>query len=278
LGRRDVVPKVNGDGRRWLTLLVCWSRVYPATMEVAGRRLSPAVLKALTHWPGVGRKGREPVDLAVLLPLFNDLLGELPWWNRTWRVTQVEPAYPCEVASDGLRSKNRFTEVSVPGTLSSDAEQELPFFARIRLEEDRLLRFQAKIADMVIGPALGESGVREPHPFGAVLSALMANRSVSVRRLARQILRSEATIHVARAGSYNPHPVLVWEIAQALEIPAADLAAIAGVEEAPAGTLLPPPALTLTRTVVRRRPVHDPTGEQPETGKKATIADSDQDR
>jgi hypothetical protein len=65
----------------------------------------------------------EPVDLTVLPPFFNDLLGELPWWKTTWQVTQVEPAYPREVASNHDRQKNRFTEVSVPGTLGGDAGQ-----------------------------------------------------------------------------------------------------------------------------------------------------------
>jgi hypothetical protein len=88
-------------------------------------------MKALTYWPGIVHADRpEPVDLAVLLPFVNELLGELPWWNRIWRVTQVEPARPGEFASDHARQNNRFIEVSVPGTLSDDAGQALAFFAR----------------------------------------------------------------------------------------------------------------------------------------------------
>ncbi|MEV4758577.1 helix-turn-helix transcriptional regulator [Micromonospora sp. NPDC049559] len=189
-------------------------------------------MTALTYWPGIVHAERpEPVDLAILPPFFNDLLGELPWWNTAWRVTQVEPAYPREVASNHDRQKNRFTEVSVPGTLGGDAGQELAFSARVRFEGDRLLRFQAKIGDMVVGPALAEAGRPDPHPFGAVLRKLMDNRGVSVGELARKTFRAMATINAARTGSHNPHPVLVREIARALDIPEADLAAIAGVDE-----------------------------------------------
>jgi len=202
-------------------------------VDVAERTLSPAVLKALTYWPGVVHAVEPaPADLAVLPPFFNDLLGELPWWNSRWRVTQVEPAHPREVASDHDRQKNRFTEVSVPGTLGGDAGQALPFFARVRFQDDRLLRFQAKIAEMVVAPALAEAGTPEPHPFGVVLRKLMDNRGVSVTELARQTARSMSTINAARTGWHNPHPVLVREIARALGIPEADLAAMAGTASA----------------------------------------------
>jgi hypothetical protein len=209
---------------------------YPAIVDVAGRTLTPAVLKALTYWPGIMHLEKpEPVDLAVLPPFFNDLLGELPWWKTAWQVTQVEPARPCEFASDHDRRKNRFTEVSVPGTLGGDAGRTLPFFARVRFEGDRLLRFQAKIAAMVVGPALAEAGAPEPHPFGAVLRKLMDNRGVSVKELAIRTARAMSTINAARTGWRNPHPVLVQEIARALGIPEADLAAVAGVEDATVG-------------------------------------------
>lgn len=80
-------------------------------MDAAGRTLSPAVLKALTYWPGIVHAERPaPVDLAVLQPFFNELLGELPWWNNAWRVTRVEPAYPCEIASD---HDNRISVVAI---------------------------------------------------------------------------------------------------------------------------------------------------------------------
>ena len=202
-------------------------------MNVAGRTLAPAVLKALTYWPGIGRAEKlEPVSLTVLPPFFNDLLSEIPWWDRTWRVTDVEPAYPREHASDHDRQKNRFTEVSVPGTVVGGAGQTLAFSARVRFEGDRLLRFEAKIADMVVGPARAEAGAPELHPFGVVLSKLMDNRGLSVEDVARRTTRAMSTIKAARTGWHNPHPILVREIAHALDIPEADLAAIAGVDDA----------------------------------------------
>jgi hypothetical protein len=212
---------------------VAFPRDYPAAVDAAGRRLSPAVLRALSYWPGIVHAERpEPVDLAILLPFFNELLGELPWWDATWRVMQVEPAYPHEVASDHDRQKNRFTEVSVPGTLAADGGRMLSFFARVRFEDDRLLRVQAKIGNVLISPALTAAGDPEPHPFGAVLRKLMDNRGVSVKELARQTGRAMSTINAARTGWHNPHPVLVGEIARALGIPEADLTAVAGVEDA----------------------------------------------
>jgi lambda repressor-like predicted transcriptional regulator len=202
-------------------------------MDIVGRTLSPAVVRALTYWPTIVNAPRPaPVDLTVLPPFFNDLLGELPWWNPRWQVTQVEPAYPREVASDHDRQRNRCTEVSVPGTLDDDAGRSLPFSARVRFEGDRLLRVQAKIADTVLSPALAPTGAVEPHPFGAVLRRLMDHRGVSMRELAFRTRRSMSTIVSAQAGGHNPHPVLVREIAHALEIPPADLAAIAGVDDA----------------------------------------------
>ncbi|GIH16634.1 helix-turn-helix domain-containing protein [Rugosimonospora africana] len=193
-------------------------------------RLLPVAPEETCH-PCISTGGHLGSRLFERRTILNDLLGELPWWNSTWRVTQVEPADPREVASDHDRQKNRVTEVSVPGTLAGDAGQTLPFFARVRFEGNRLLRFQAKTADTVIGPALAEAGAPEPHPFGAVLRKLMDNRGVSVRKLAMDTGRAMSTTNAARTGWHNPHPVLVREIARALGIPEADLAAVAGVDD-----------------------------------------------
>ncbi|MCW2144590.1 Helix-turn-helix domain-containing protein [Actinoplanes cyaneus] len=186
----------------------------------------------MTYWPRlVHAEEPKPVDLAVLPHFFNGLLSELPWWDNIWRVTYVEPANPREFASDHDRQRSRFTEVSVPGILGGGAGQTLPFLGRVRFESDRLLRFQAKIGDMVVGPALSEAGTHEPHPFGAVLRKLMDNRGVSVKDVARRTYRAMSTIYAAQSGGRNPHPILVREIAGALDIPEADLAAIAGVDD-----------------------------------------------
>lgn len=201
-------------------------------MNVAGRTLTPAVVEALTYWPSlVHAEEPKPVDLAVLPPFFNGLLSELPWWDSAWRVTHVEPAKPREFASDHERQRNRFTEVSVPGTLDGGAGQTLPFHGRVRFEGDRLLRFQAKIGDAIIGPALSAAGTHEPHQFGAVLRKLMDSRGLSVKDVARLTSRAMSTIYAAQSGGRNPHPILVREIARALDIPEADLVAIAGVDD-----------------------------------------------
>ncbi|MFC4998253.1 helix-turn-helix domain-containing protein [Dactylosporangium cerinum] len=204
-------------------------------MDVAGRVLSPAVFKALTYWPGwIGVPERpEPVDSSALARFLDDLLHELPWWNAAWQVTEVEAVRPREFASNLPTQPNRFTEVSVPGKLCDAAGRTLPFFALVRFEGGRLLRFQAKIGDTVLGPALGRPGRAEPHPFGAVLHRLMVNRGISATDLATKMGYSIATVTSLRAGARSPHPVLVRNIARALDIPEADLAAIAGVDTAP---------------------------------------------
>jgi hypothetical protein len=120
---------------------------YARPMDPAGRpHVEPEVLAP------------EPVDTAVLPPSLNGMLWELPWWDRGWRVTHVEPAHPCEIAADEDRRLSRFTEVAVPGTVSRDAAETLPFSARVRWAGHRLVRFQAKIGDTVLGPATGAAG------------------------------------------------------------------------------------------------------------------------
>ncbi|WP_155370223.1 helix-turn-helix domain-containing protein [Catellatospora vulcania] len=200
-------------------------------MDVVGRTLEPAVLQALNYWPRYRDiERRQQVDLTVLLPFFDGLLLELPWWNPVWRVTHVEPADPHEFPSEHDRQRNRFTEVSVPGTVSPGDGTATAFVGRVRFEGDRLLRFQAKIGDVVLGPALAEAGRTEPHPFGPLLRSLMDNRGLSIKDLARATGRAMSTIAALRGGGHSPHPVIVREVADALDLPAEDLAAIAGVD------------------------------------------------
>jgi len=204
-------------------------------MSLAHRTLTADVITALTYWPGSIVPGRKfpptPVDLSVLLPFFNDLLREIPWWNRDWKVTHVEPGRPWEVASDHDRATTRFTEVSVPGTVGTASGDSQPFFARVRIEGDQLVRFQAKIGEMVLGPAQTPAGQPEPHPFGRVFSRLMDLRGIPVRDMARQTWRSMSTINMLRGGGWNPHPFLVKEVAAVLNLSEADVAAIAGLDE-----------------------------------------------
>lgn len=189
------------------------------------------MIEALTYWPGlVHAVEPTPVDLGVLPPLFNELLDEWPWWDRAWRVTRVEPARPREIARDEPRAVSRFTEVTVPGTVSRDAGKTLPMSARVRFSDDQLIRFQAKIGDIVIGPGSAAAGVPEPHPFGSVLATLMDLRGISVQEMAVRCARSMSTINMVRSGGWNPHQILVAELAEALEMSEKDLLTIAGLD------------------------------------------------
>ncbi|RFS82268.1 XRE family transcriptional regulator [Actinomadura spongiicola] len=204
-------------------------------METAHRTITADVIAALTYWPGVLVAGQEhppkPVDLTVLPPFFNGLLQELPWWNHDWRVVHAEPGLPLERERNLARATTRFTEVSVPGTIGSGSGETLPFVAKVRFTGDQLVRFQAKLGDMVVSPAEGPAGQLEPHPFGAVFTRLMDAREISVRAMARQTFRAESTIRQLRDGRLNPHPDLAKEVADVLGISEADIRAIAGLDD-----------------------------------------------
>ncbi|MFE7458116.1 XRE family transcriptional regulator [Streptomyces sp. NPDC057554] len=176
------------------------------------------------------------MDLTVLPPFLNGLLADLPWWNRDWKVSRVEPGLPLEIGSDHRGHPARFTEVSVPGTVGpgdgdGDGDGEsLPFVATIGFAGDRLIRFQAKIDDMVVGPAVAPAGQPEPHPFARVLTGLMDLRGIPVRNMAWETGRSRSTIQMLRSGRHNPEPLLVQEIAGALGMSEADVSIIAGLD------------------------------------------------
>ncbi|MEO3747448.1 hypothetical protein [Plantactinospora sp. B5E13] len=198
-------------------------------MTFAGRTLTPAVVEALRYWPGVVHSVRPaPVDLAVLPPFFTDLLAELPWWNQAWRIDRVEPAHPHETPWNDR--EQGVVEVSVPGTASCGSDDVLPFSAQVRFDGDRLIRFQAKLGDMVVGPSVAAPGKPEPHPFGVVFSRLIDLRGISVRDMARGSFRSESTIRGLRAGGIVPHRAVLAYVPEVLGISAEDLAAIAGLD------------------------------------------------
>ncbi|MCP9949146.1 helix-turn-helix domain-containing protein [Actinomadura madurae] len=96
---------------------------------------------------------------------------------------------------------------------------------------DWLLGFHAKIGDVVLGPANAPAGQPEPHPFGKVFTRLMDLREVSVEEMGRRTKRAMSTINRLRSGRLNPHPVLLKEIAMALDMSEADIRAIAGVDD-----------------------------------------------
>lgn len=204
-------------------------------MEIANRTLSVDVIAALTYWPGSiwgGQKNPpDPVDLAVLPSFFNEVLQELPWWNRDWQISHVEPGLPLEIGSDHHGHPSTFTEVSVPGTVGSDGGESLPFVAKVGFAGDQLIRFQAKIGDVVLGPAVAPAGRLEPHPFARVLTGLMNLRGIPVRAMARETARSMSTIHMLRSGRHNPEPPLTQEIAKVLGMSEADVRVIAGLDD-----------------------------------------------
>ncbi|MGC0402669.1 hypothetical protein RKD27_005313 [Streptomyces sp. SAI-126] len=204
-------------------------------MEIADRTLTVDVIAALRYWPGViwgGQKNPpEPVDLTVLPPFFNEVLQELPWWNRDWKVRDVEPGLPLEIESDHHGHPSRFTEVSVPGTVGSSGGESLAFVAKVGFAGDRLIRFQAKIGDVVLGPAVAPAGRLEPHQFARVLTGLMDLRGIPVKGMARETARSMSTIHMLRSGSHNPEPLLAQEIAKVLGMSEGDIRVIAGLDD-----------------------------------------------
>ncbi|MGA5454540.1 helix-turn-helix domain-containing protein [Streptomyces umbrinus] len=202
-------------------------------MEIANRTLTADVITALTYWPGViwgGQKNPpDPVDLTVLPPFFNEMLQELPWWNRDWKVSHVEPGLPLETESDHHGHPSRFTEVSVPGTVGSEGGESLPFVIKVGIAGDQLIRFQAKVGDVVIGRAVAPAGRLEPHPFARVLTELMDLRGIPVGVMARETARSMSTIHMLRSGRHNPEPLLAQEIAKVLGMSEEDVRVIAGL-------------------------------------------------
>ncbi|MFD8749718.1 XRE family transcriptional regulator [Kitasatospora sp. NPDC059577] len=204
-------------------------------MEIANRTLTVHVIAALTYWPGIlwgGQKNPpDPVDLTVLPPFFNEVLQELPWWNRDWQVSHVEPGLPLEIDSDHHGYPSTFTEVSVPGTVGSGGGESLPFVAKVGFSGDRLIRFQAKIGDVVLGPAVAPAGRLEPHPFARVLTGLMDLRGIPVRAMAMETGRSAPTIQMLRIGRHNPEPLLTQEIAKVLGMSEADVRVIAGLDD-----------------------------------------------
>ncbi|MFC8270802.1 multiprotein-bridging factor 1 family protein [Streptomyces cinereoruber] len=203
-------------------------------METANRALTADVIAALRYWPGViwgGQKNPpDPVDMTVLLPFFNEVLQGLPWWNRDWKVDRVQPGLPAETGDHLCDPAVRFTEVSIPGTVASGTGESLPFVAKVGFTGDQLIRFQAKIGDVVIGPAVAPTGQSEPHPFGRMLTGLMDLRGISVKDMARTAGLSMSTVRMLRRGR-NPNLLQARLIAGILDMSEADVRVIAGLDD-----------------------------------------------
>jgi transcriptional regulator with XRE-family HTH domain len=85
------------------------------------------------------------------------------------------------------------------------------------------------------GPGVAPAGEPEPHAFGALFEMLVEMRGLSFRDVARRTGRAESTIRRLRAGDLVPERALIEQVARALDLPAANLAAIAGLDPADPG-------------------------------------------
>ncbi|MEW2131911.1 helix-turn-helix transcriptional regulator [Streptomyces sp. NPDC005435] len=94
----------------------------------------------------------------------------------------------------------------------------------------RLIRFQAKIGDVVIDPAVAPAGRPEPYPFGRMLTGLTDLRGIPVRAMARAAGLSMSTIHMLRRG-HNPNVPQARLIARTLDMSEADVRVIAGLDD-----------------------------------------------
>ncbi|MFI8368466.1 helix-turn-helix transcriptional regulator [Streptomyces sp. NPDC085466] len=203
-------------------------------VEPGNRALTADVIAALRYWPGVIWGGQpyppDPVDMTILPPFFNEVLQDLPWWNRDWRVDSVQPGLPAETGDHRCDPAVRFTEVSIPGTVASGNGETLPFVAKVGFTGDRLIRFHVKIGDVVIGPSVNPAGQAEPHPFGRMLTGLMNLRGISVGEMAKAAGLSMSTIHMLRSG-HNPSLLQARLIAGILDMSEADVKVIAGLDD-----------------------------------------------
>ncbi|GAA0489122.1 hypothetical protein Ade02nite_73270 [Paractinoplanes deccanensis] len=198
------------------------------------RLLSAAVVGALTR-----SVGAVPDERAVLGAFFEGLLADLPWWDRAWRVVDVGAPRASSSSRALTPGDVQVVEVTVPGFVGRGAGEVLAFSARVRLLEDRLLRWQMKVGETVIGPALAPAGEREPHPFGAVFQLLVTMRGLRVQEVAWRTGRAVSTIRMLRDGRLAPERALIEEVALALDLPAEDLAVIAGLDPADPGRAQP---------------------------------------
>lgn len=210
-------------------------------MVMRVERLSAAVIKAMTEPRRDAPPERLAADRSVLVTFFDTLLSELPWWNPAWRVTEVGTVRSSSSSMGLPPGAVQVVEVTVPGSLGGDggdggdAGEVRPFSARVRFLEDRLLRWQMKIGDMVVGPASAPAGEPEPHAFGAVFRLLAEMRGLSFQDVARRTGRAASTIRKLDAGALVPERALIEQLARALDLPASDLAVIAGLDAADPG-------------------------------------------
>lgn len=165
-----------------------------------------------------------------------------PIRGTSWRAQQKAPA----VAGSAGRSTcsrsapmqwvsavslRRFIRYWLAAPAPSDFRSRArPRWTKVRFEEDQLIRFQAKIGDVVLGPAVAPAGEPEPHPFGRILDRLLDLRGISTMDAAERVARAKSTIVGLRRGRVNPLGSHVQEMAWLLDIAEDDLRAVAGLD------------------------------------------------
>ncbi|MFF5085520.1 helix-turn-helix domain-containing protein [Actinoplanes sp. NPDC000266] len=132
----------------------------------------------------------ETGDREALVSFLNELIRRWPWWDRTWRITEIH---------------------------------------EVRVVRSHLTQFEARIGDVLIGPPVRPG---DPHPFGAIFSALMDRRGISGKEMAHRCRLAESTVAKMRAGRAVPRErKRIADLAAALDMPVGDLAAIVGLPE-----------------------------------------------
>ena len=84
----------------------------------------------------------------------------------------------------------------MPGTVGTDGGESRPFAAKVGFAGDRLIRIQAKIGDVVLGPAVAPAG-SSTCSYGTA-STVLANTGVAA---AGSIAACTATASIARASA-----------------------------------------------------------------------------
>ncbi|GAA2501066.1 helix-turn-helix domain-containing protein [Winogradskya humida] len=158
----------------------------------------------------------------TLVALLNERVGRWAWWDRSWRVTEIREVQDREI-------NGWLHHVTISGVLGREAGETLPVSVFARVAGPHLDRFEVRVGDTVIGPPIRDS---DPHPFGAIFSALMDRRGISRRDMARRCYLAESSVAKMRAGYLVPRrPDHLAALAAALDLSVGDLRAIAGLPE-----------------------------------------------
>jgi hypothetical protein len=181
--------------------------------------LTPAQFDALLD--------KDSGDHRVLAGLLHQQIRRWPWWSREWRFIEIHEVLPRQIHA-------MVHTVTVNGTIARDVTEILPLSALMRVAGARdtepwMDRFQVQAGDALIGPPIRHD---DPHPFGAILSALMDRRGLSRRDVAIHCGLAESTVAKMRGGYAVPQDRnRVADLAEVLKMPAGDLMAIVGLPD-----------------------------------------------